>query len=144
MLRLTIWFYVGMLLTALLVNALSVYVFHDVDQEMIGHWNAAYFLLDVEFAIMSFIISGFLLLFISVGRKFFYRHGGPLNIRLGIMLGIGTILFQYAFDMAARSWVPGITMIVLCLYPLLSSAASAIILLRKTSPPKASISANIG
>jgi hypothetical protein len=136
--RLTSWFFVGVLVSALFVNALSVYVFHDVDREMIGRWHEAYFQLNIELLFFSLIVTGLLLLFMCLGIKLFRYPVFSQNVRLAFTLGVGTILIQYVYDLAARSWAPEIAQVVTAIYPLLGSAISAIILIRNGSHPSPS------
>jgi|WetSurMetagenome_2_1015567.scaffolds.fasta_scaffold421420_2 hypothetical protein len=128
--RAAIWFFSGMILSALPVNALSVYVFHDVDKDMIGQWHVAYVQLNIELLIVSLIASGLLLLFICLGEKLFHHPILSLNIRLAFILGVSTIVLQYVCEMAARLWAPQITTIILAVYPFLSAALAAIMLVR--------------
>jgi hypothetical protein len=136
--RLTSWFFVGVIVSALFVNALSVYVFHDVDQEMIGRWHEAYIQLNIELLFFSLIVTGLLLLFMCLGIKLFRYPILSQNIRLAFTLGVGIILFQYVYELAARSWAPEIAQVVIAIYLLLGSAISAIILIRDGSRPSSS------
>jgi len=38
----------GIFCTALFLDAISVYIFHDVDKNKIGHWNEAFADLSIE------------------------------------------------------------------------------------------------
>jgi hypothetical protein len=40
--RLILNFYRGFLLSGIFLNAVAVYIFHDVDKELIGKWNIAF------------------------------------------------------------------------------------------------------
>jgi hypothetical protein len=64
-------FFWGMISTALLTNALSVYVLHDVDRNMIGKWNDAFLQLTFELIILAVITSRVLGILIHFGCKFF-------------------------------------------------------------------------
>jgi hypothetical protein len=46
----------GIFCTALFVAAISVYIFHDVDHDKIGHWNEAFAGLCVESVSFTLII----------------------------------------------------------------------------------------
>jgi hypothetical protein len=51
--RLTSRFFIGMFATAMLTNAASVYLLHDVDTDRMGKWNLAYRELTAEFLLFG-------------------------------------------------------------------------------------------
>ena len=57
-----------MLVAVLPVNAVSVYVLHDVDKDRVGRWNLAFLELCEEFLIFSALATGLFLLFLWAGR----------------------------------------------------------------------------
>ena len=65
----------GIFFTALFLGGISVYLFHDVDQDKIGHLNEAFAGLSVEVIVFSLIISGAVSLLFLFGRQFFKLHG---------------------------------------------------------------------
>ena len=56
--RAILLFMLGILCAALLGAAVSVYLFHDVDRDQIGHWNEAFAGLCIEFVLFTLIVGG--------------------------------------------------------------------------------------
>jgi hypothetical protein len=96
----------GMTITTLSVNAISVYLFHDVDDNRIGQWNLAFRELFGEFLILVAAISAFVLLLTWIGRILFYLKEIPPSPKLAFILGILLILLQYPIEFAARKYFP--------------------------------------
>ena len=61
----------GIFCTALFLGAISVYIFHDVDKNKIGHWNEAFADLSIEAVVFSLIISGAVWLLALLGAAAF-------------------------------------------------------------------------
>jgi hypothetical protein len=51
--------------------AVSVYIFHDVDKDKIGHWNEAFAGLCAESVLFAVIVGGGVALLTSLGGIFF-------------------------------------------------------------------------
>jgi hypothetical protein len=96
----------GMTITTLSVNAISVYLFHDVDDNRIGQWNLAFRELFGEFLILVAAISAFVLLLTWIGRILFHLKEIPPSPKLAFILGILLILLQYPIEFAARKYFP--------------------------------------
>lgn len=56
--RAILFLMLGIFGTALFAAALSVYMFHDVDHDKIGHWNEAFAGLCIESALFTLIVGG--------------------------------------------------------------------------------------
>jgi hypothetical protein len=99
--------------TALFLAAISVYIFHDVDQDRIGHWNAAFVDLSIEVFVLSLILGGAVWLLARAGQRVFGLRGGSPRARIGLSLGIAAAVFQYPFDFLARKLVPSLAQFLL-------------------------------
>jgi len=118
-----------MTIAALPLNAISVYLFHDVDRDRVGQWNLAYLELSEEFLILAVIVGAIVLLLTWLGRILFHLQGTPTNPKLAFFLGILLILAQYPIELAARKYFPVQKDIVLGLYPFLSPIVCTALLL---------------
>lgn len=96
----------GIFCTALFLGAISVYVFHDVDQGKIGHWNEAFADLSIETAVFSLVLSGSVWLLALLGQQLFNLRGHSPRARIGLSLGIAATVFQYPFEFVGRRLVP--------------------------------------
>jgi hypothetical protein len=56
-----------MFATAMLTNAASVYLLHDVDTDRMGKWNLAYRELTAEFLLFGLIVAAIFLLLTWMG-----------------------------------------------------------------------------
>jgi hypothetical protein len=79
----------GILCTALFIAAISVYIFHDVDQDKIGHWTEAFAGLCVESVLFTLIVGGPVWLLTLLGRHLFHLRDYSPRAMLGLFLGIG-------------------------------------------------------
>jgi cytochrome bd-type quinol oxidase subunit 1 len=122
----------GMLCTALFLDAISVYVFHDVDQDKIGHWNEAFADLSVEAVVFSLIISGAAWFLALLGRQLFNLRGYSPRARIGLSLGIAAVGFQYPFEFAGRKLVPNHAEFFLAFYLVAAVFLCTSVLLRDT------------
>ena len=120
-----------MLVTVLPVNAISVYILHDVDKDRVGRWNLAFFELCEEFLIFSVLASGLFLLFLWGGRALLRKPLSP-NYVLAFWLGVAVILVQYPIELAGRALFPTLKDALLTFYPLLSPLFCAILFLLKS------------
>jgi hypothetical protein len=123
-------FAAGLLATVLPVNAISVYILHDVDKDRVGRWNLAFFKLCEEFLIFSVLASVLFLLCLWVGRALLRKPLSPDYV-LAFWLGVAVILVQYPIELAARALLPSWKDTLLLLYPLLSPLFCAILFLWK-------------
>lgn len=122
----------GILCAALPLDAISVYIFHDVDHDKIGRWNEAFVGLSIEAAAFSLLISGGVLLLALLGRQLFHLRGCSPRPRIGLFLGIAVTVFQYPFDFAGRKLVPNSTESFLSLYLAAAIVLCTAVLLRDT------------
>jgi hypothetical protein len=106
----------GIFGTALIIAAMSVYIFHDVDQDKIGHWNEAFVGLCVESVLFTIIVGGGVALLTLLGRHFFPSQGIPPRAMLGLLLGVGVTVLQYPWEFAVRRRLPTLAGISLYVY----------------------------
>lgn len=123
-------FMAAMALTAFCLNAISVYVFHDVDKDLVGRWNEAYIELCLEFAIFTVVVGGAVWPLTLLGRRLFRLQSVSPRPNFVRFLGVGVILLQYPVEFAARVLLPRFSDLSLSLYIVASIAASAALLLR--------------
>jgi cytochrome bd-type quinol oxidase subunit 1 len=122
----------GIFCTALFLAAISVYVFHDVDQDKIGHWNEAFADLSIEAIVFSLIISGAIWLLAFLGRQLFNLRGYSPRARIGLSLGIAAAVFQYPFEFVGRKLVPNLAKSFLSFYSVAAIFLCTAVLLRDT------------
>jgi len=104
--RAIVFFMLGIFGTALVVSLFSVYVFHDVDKEMIGRWNEAFAGLCVEFVFFTPIIGGGVALLTFPGRHLLRLQGYSPRVKLCLFLGVGVTVLQYPWEFAGRIALP--------------------------------------
>lgn len=122
----------GMFFTALFLGAISVYVFHDVDKDRIGHWNQAFAEFSIEAVLFSLVVGGLAWLLALLGRKLLKLGGYSPAARMGLYLGIAVAVLQYPFEFAARKLVPGRADSALSLYIVLAVLICTVGLLHDT------------
>ena len=120
----------GIFCTALFLDAISVYVFHDVDQGKIGHWNEAFADLSIETVVFTLIISGSVWLLALLGRQLFNLRGYSPRARTGLFLGIAATVFQYPFESVGRRLVPNLAESFLSFYLVAAILLCTAVLLR--------------
>jgi hypothetical protein len=98
----------GSFCTALFSAAISVYIFHDVDKDKIGHWNEAFAGLCTESVLFTLIVGGGVALLTTIGRHLFHLQGYPPRSKLGLFLGIGVTVLQYPWDFVGRTAFPSL------------------------------------
>lgn len=98
----------GILCSALVSSAISVYLFHDVDQDKIGHWNEAFAGLCIESALFTVIVSAGVGLLTLLGRRLLHLKGYAPRAMLGFLLGICVTVFQYPWEVAAKKELPNL------------------------------------
>lgn len=120
----------GIFCTALFSSAVSVYMFHDVDKEMIGHWNEAFAGLCTESVLFTVIVGGGVALLTLLGRRLFHLKGYSPRSTLGFFLGVGVTVIQYPWDFVGRVAFPKLADFSLSLYLVVAIVLCAIVLVR--------------
>jgi hypothetical protein len=123
----------GTFCTALFLAAISVYVFHDVDQDRIGHWNEAFADLSIEMVLFSLLVSGGVWLLTMLGQRVFHLRGYFPRARVGLSLGIATALLQYPFEFLGRMLLPKFADPVLSVYLIAAIILCTAVLLHDAS-----------
>jgi membrane-bound metal-dependent hydrolase YbcI (DUF457 family) len=119
-----------MLCASLLISAVSVYIFHDVDRDQIGHWNEAFLGLCIESILFSVIIGGPVWLLTFLGRHLFHLKNYSPREMLALVLGIGVTVVQYLVELGARGFVPKLTDSFRALYLVVAIVLCTLVLLR--------------
>jgi hypothetical protein len=114
--RTILLFMLGILCTALLCAAISVYLLHDVDKDMIGHWDEAFVGLCSESVLFTVIVGGGVALLTLLGRLLFHLKGYSPRSKLGLFLGIFVTVLQYPWDFVGRAAFPKFADFSLSLY----------------------------
>jgi hypothetical protein len=96
----------GIFCTALLSDAVSVYIFHDVDKDMIGRWNEAFAGLWGESILFTLAIGVGVAVLTWIGRLIFRFKGHPPRAKLGLFLGVVVSVLQYPWDFVGRVAFP--------------------------------------
>lgn len=120
----------GILSTALLIAAITVYIFHDVDNDMIGHSNEAFAGLCTESALFTVLIGGGVALLTLLGRRLFHLKGYSPRAKLGLFLGIGVTVLQYPWDFIGRAVFPKLADSSLALYLIVAIVLCSIVIVR--------------
>ena len=115
---------------ALIFAAISVYMFHDVDQDKLGHWNEAYIGLCAESVLFTLVIGGGVALLTVLGRRLLHLSGEFPRAMLGFLLGVGVTLSQYPWDYAVRRRLPKLSETSLYLYLILAIVFCTIVIVR--------------
>ncbi len=100
--RLASRFFLGIFVAAMFTNAVAVYLLHDVDPDRIGKLNLAYWELTLEFLVFSLVLAVTFLLLTWIGTSIFRLRSVPLNLNLGLVLGIAVTLIQCPAEFAVR------------------------------------------
>ena len=120
----------GIFCTAVFGAAISVYIFHDVDHDQIGHWNEAFAGLCAESVLFTLIVGGAVGLLTLLGRHLLHLSGYSPRAMLGLFLGIGVTVFQYPWDLAGRKVLPRFADSSLSFYLILAIVLCTVALLR--------------
>jgi hypothetical protein len=120
----------GTLCSALVSSALSVYVFHDVDKNMVGHWNEAFVGLCTESLLFALIVGGGVAFLTLMGRLLFKLKGYSSHAKLGFLLGVGVTVLQYPWDYFGRATVPGFADSLLGVYLIVAIVLCSVALIR--------------
>jgi hypothetical protein len=136
----------GTFCTALFSSALSVYVFHDVDKSMVGHWNQAFVGSCTEGVLFTLIVGGGVALLALPGRLLFNLKRYSPRAKLGLLLGIGVTVLQYPWDYFGRATLPKFADSLLGVYLIVAIVFCSVALIRDTlsqmklhQPPAASV-----
>jgi hypothetical protein len=122
----------GILCAAVAISTISVYVFHDVDQDMIGHWNLAFAGLCEESGMFALIIAIPVSILTYLGRHALNIKSYAPRAKLALILGIGVTVLQYPWEFAARKVVPQLADSAISIYLIVAIVACTFILLRDT------------
>jgi hypothetical protein len=120
----------GIFCTALFGAAISVYIFHDVDQDKIGHWNEAFAGLCTESVLFTLVVGGGVALLTLLGRRLFHLKEYSPRAILGFLLGVGVTIFQYPWEFAARKELPKLADSFLSLYLVVAIVLCAFVIIR--------------
>ena len=120
----------GILCTFTIVAVVSVYLFHDVDRDMIGHWNEAFIGLCAEGLLFTVIVSTPVCLLTFLGQRFFRLNGYSPRPKLALFLGIGITAFQYFWEFLARVLLPKFGDFALSTYLIMAIIVCTVLLLR--------------
>jgi hypothetical protein len=120
----------GIFCTALFITAISVYIFHDVDQDKIGHWTEAFTSLCAESVLFTLMIGGSVWLLTLLGRHLFHLREHSPRAMLGLFLGIGVTMCQYPWEFSARRLFPKLAESALLFYLVVAIVLCTVVLLR--------------
>jgi hypothetical protein len=120
----------GIFCGAILAGAISVYVFHDVDQDKIGHLNDAFAGLSIEAGVFGLMVGGPVWLLVLLGRRFLNLRDYSPRASISFSLGITVAVFQYPFEFIGRRLVPNLTEFFLSFYLLAAILLCTAVLLR--------------
>jgi hypothetical protein len=120
----------GTFCAALFSAAISVYIFHDVDKDKIGHWNEAFAGLCTECVLFTVIVGGGVALLTLLGRHLFRLKGYSPRSKLGFFLGIGITVLQYPWDFVGRTAFPKLADSSLTLYLIVAIVLCSIVMVR--------------
>jgi hypothetical protein len=120
----------GIFGAALFSAAITVYIFHDVDKDMIGQWNKAFAGLCSESVLFAVIIGGGVALLTWLGRYLFHLKEYSPRANLNIFLGVGVTVLQYPWDFFGRTAFPKWADSSLGLYLMVAITLCSIVLVR--------------
>jgi hypothetical protein len=134
--RTTLFLVLGIFCTALLVDAIAVYLLHDVDHDMMGRLNEAFLQLCFESFLFAAIVGGAAGLLATLGRFILrLRSYSPHGFR-DFLLGIGVTIFQYVWEYSARAILPKRADLALSIYMIAAIALCTVVLLHETARQK--------
>jgi len=100
--RVVLSFFRGVCLSALLLGAVSVYVFHDVDRDLIGKWNIAFRYLAGEVLLFGLLVTLGTTILTQIGRIVAGLRSAVPAPKLGFILGASIGVIQYPFESLVR------------------------------------------
>ena len=119
----------GLFCTSLMVSVVSVYLFHDVDREMIGRWNEALAASCFEGILFTLIITIPVWLLTFLGQRLLHLTGNSPRLNLALLVGIGIAILQYASEVLARIATPNFVDFVRLIYLMVSIVLCTVVLL---------------
>jgi len=128
--RTILLFMLGIFCAALLSDAASVYVFHDVDKDMVGRWNEAFVGLLGEMILFTLVIGFGVAILFWIGRLVFRVKGYAPRAKLGLFLGVAVSVIQYPWDFVGRRMAPDFADAFLSAYMILAILLCSIVLVR--------------
>jgi hypothetical protein len=129
--RRTIFFFVlGIFCTTVAISAVSVYVFHDVDKNEVGHWNEAFAGLCIEFVLFTLIVGGGVALLTLLGRYLYHLKSYSPRPKLGLSLGISVAIVQYPWDFVGRLLFPNLADSSLSLFLIVAIVLCSTVIVR--------------
>lgn len=133
----------GILGSAMFCAMISVYAFHDVDKDQIGHWNEAFASLCVESLVFTLIVGAGVAVLTFLGRQFFQL--GIFRPRLGFVfsLGVGVTLLQYPWDFISRAVLPKFADASLYAFLIIEIVFCSIAIVRDSFKQKKSLSQSL-
>jgi hypothetical protein len=126
--RAILFLMLGIFCTALFVDAISVYILHDVDKDQIGHWNEAFIGLCTESLLFTVIVGAGGALLTLLGRHLFRLRGYSPRAKVGLFLGIGVTVIQYPWDLVGRAAFPKLADSSLALYLIVAIVLCSIVI----------------
>jgi hypothetical protein len=120
----------GIFCTALFSSAISVYIFHDVDHDKIGHWNEAFAGLSTESVLFTLIVSVPVGLLTLLGRLLFHLRRYSPRAMLGLFLGVAVTALQYPWYFVGRKVFPKFADSFLSYYLVVAIVLCTAVLLR--------------
>jgi len=120
----------GIFCTSLFSSAISIYVFHDVDNDKISHWNEAFAGLCSESVLFTIVVGGGVALLTVLGRHLFHLKGYSPRSKLVLFLGIGVTVLQYPWDFVGRMAFPKLVDFSLSLYLIVAIVLCSIVIVR--------------
>jgi hypothetical protein len=120
----------GIFCTALSSAAISVYIFHDVDKNKIGHWNEAFAGLCTESVLFSLVVGMGVAILTLVGRHLFHLKEHSPRAKLGLFLGVGVTILQYPWDFVGRVAFPSLADSSLFLYLIVVIVLCSVVIVR--------------
>ena len=120
----------GIFCTALCSSAITVYIFHDVDKDPIGHWNEAFAGLCTESVLFTTVVGGGVALLTLLGRHLFRLKGYPPRAKVALFLGIGVTVVQYPWDFIGRAEFPKFSDRSLTVYPIVAIVLCSVVIVR--------------
>lgn len=120
----------GTFCTDLFVAGISVYIFHDVDRDMIGRWNEAFAGLCTESVLFTLVVGGGVAFFTWPGRLFLHLKGHSPRSKVGVFLGMGVTIFQYPWDFVGRMAFPKLADSSLYPYLIVAIVLCSVVLVR--------------
>jgi uncharacterized membrane protein SpoIIM required for sporulation len=100
--RVVLSFFRGVCLSALLLGAVSVYVFHDVDKDLIGKCNIAFRYLAGEVLFFGLLVTLGTAILTQIGRMVAGLRPAVPPTKLGFIVGVSVGLVQYPFEFLVR------------------------------------------